>query len=92
MAIGGLDALELLEQREFDAVLSDVMMPDLDGPSLYDELSGRWPQLQQRFAFVTGAPRDSTVARAVKETGRPVFHKPVAQGLLLEWLGSLSVD
>ena len=92
VAIGGLDALDLLEENAFDAVLSDVMMPDLDGPSLYDELSGRWPHLQERFAFVTGAPRDSTVARAVKQTGRPVFHKPVPQGLLLEWLDSLVMD
>ncbi len=92
VAIGGLDALEMLETQEFDAVLSDVMMPDLDGPSLFAELSERWPSLQARFAFVTGAPRDSAVARAVKQTGRPVFHKPVAAGLLVKWIDSLEFD
>ena len=92
VAIGGLDALDLLDRQVFDAVLSDVMMPDLDGPSLYDELSERWPALQERFAFVTGAPRDSTVARAVKQTGCPVFHKPVPQGVLREWLDGLELD
>lgn len=92
VAIGGFEALEFLERKTFDAVLSDVMMPDLDGPSLYEEVSIRWPELVDHFAFVTGAARGSSVARAVQEAGRRVFHKPLQARQLVDWLESLEFD
>jgi len=77
VAIGGIAALDALEEELVDVVLSDVMMPDLDGPMLHAEIAARWPALARRFAFVTGAPRGSSVIRALDQTGRPVLHKPV---------------
>lgn len=91
VAIGGFEGLDRLEEQTFDAVLSDVMMPDLNGPSLFEEVSARWPELVPRFAFVTGAPRGSTVARAVEQTGCRVFHKPVRRGELDTWLQGLDL-
>ena len=82
VAIGGIAALDALDEELVDVVLSDVMMPDLDGPMLYAEIVARWPQLSGRFAFVTGAPRGSTVLRALHQTGRPVLHKPVTRDAL----------
>ena len=41
VAGGGLDALRLLEHESVDLVLSDVVMPDLDGYDLYMEVRRR---------------------------------------------------
>ena len=91
IAIGGFEALERLDAGGFDVVLSDVMMPDLDGPGLYEEVALHWPDLAERFAFITGAPRGSAVTRAVKEAGRPVFHKPVQGRVIEAWLATLEL-
>ncbi len=40
-ARNGLEALELLAERTFILVLSDVNMPFLDGPGLIDEMRAR---------------------------------------------------
>lgn len=41
----GLEALRILESAPTDLVLSDVVMPDMDGHQLYKELQTRRPEL-----------------------------------------------
>ena len=50
----GEAALEKLGAERYDLILSDVRMPDLDGPALYREVERRHPDLLQRFIFLTG--------------------------------------
>ncbi|MCA0407469.1 MAG: response regulator, partial [Proteobacteria bacterium] len=53
-AQSGVDALEQVGNRidEIDLVVSDVVMPEMDGPTLLKELRARNPQL--RVIFVSG--------------------------------------
>ncbi|MCF8476181.1 MAG: response regulator [Pseudolabrys sp.] len=49
----GVEAIEVLEkQGHVDLVVSDVVMPEMDGPSLLKELRGRDPDV--KFIFVSG--------------------------------------
>jgi two-component system cell cycle sensor histidine kinase/response regulator CckA len=50
----GVEAIEVLEQHEgeIDLVVSDVVMPEMDGPSLLKELRRRKPEL--KIIFVSG--------------------------------------
>ncbi len=49
-ASGGAEALEALAAgHQFDVVLSDVMMPDMNGRQLADALVARWPALPVIF-------------------------------------------
>ena len=53
----GSEALELLaKDSDFDAVLSDVMMPSMTGPQLFARCTQRHPALAQRFVFASGNP------------------------------------
>jgi len=51
----GREALELLQHGErFDAILCDLMMPQMSGMELYDELARSVPEQAGRVIFVTG--------------------------------------
>ncbi|HZS33776.1 MAG TPA: response regulator [Methylomirabilota bacterium] len=50
----GRQALELVRRRPYSLIVSDVRMPDVDGPALYDELRRLNPELSRRVVFVTG--------------------------------------
>ncbi|MEO5794842.1 MAG: PAS domain S-box protein [Rhodoferax sp.] len=53
-AESGAVALEMLEMVRFDAIVSDLRMPDMDGPGLWRAVSAQHPQLARAMLFVTG--------------------------------------
>ncbi len=58
-AISGLDALDIMakETGKIDIVVSDVMMPEMDGPTMLKELRKTHPDL--KIIFVSGYPDDA---------------------------------
>ena len=58
-AISGADALEVMESigGKIDIVVSDVIMPEMDGPTMYKELRKTHPDL--KIIFVSGYPDDA---------------------------------
>lgn len=86
----GAEALALLEKdNDFDAVLSDVMMPRMSGPQLYAQCYQLYPQLAQRFVFASGNPeaaRDelqAVVDRLGVEQAPILLSKPSSRESLL---------
>lgn len=78
VAENGSDALARLEvDRPYDLIVSDLRMPELDGPGLYREVRARWPELASRFVFLTGDTLSISVQGFLSETGVPVVEKPV---------------
>ena len=54
-ALGGREGLARIEQQaDWDVVLCDLMMPDLDGPAVYEQVRNRFPGLEKRFLFCSG--------------------------------------
>lgn len=55
----GIEALEIMEELggEVDIVVSDVVMPEMDGPTLLGELRKKHPDL--KFIFVSGYAEDA---------------------------------
>ena len=58
-AANGVEAIEVLEEQDgkIDLVVSDVVMPEMDGPTLLKELRTRNPEL--KVIFVSGYAEDA---------------------------------
>jgi two-component system NtrC family sensor kinase len=79
-ASSGREALERMAAEHYDAILTDIRMPDLDGRALYQEIERRWPRHAGRIVFVTGDTLASALREFVSESGRPVIEKPFLPG------------
>ena len=58
-AASGIEALEVMEKNKgkIDIVVSDVVMPEMDGPTLLKAMRGRNPDL--KIIFVSGYAEDA---------------------------------
>ncbi|HSJ75539.1 MAG TPA: response regulator [Gemmatimonadales bacterium] len=75
-ANSGRAALEALDDdSSIAAVVSDFIMPELDGLDFYDALVARSPHLRNRVVFLTGAARDPTVHQPLEDRGVPLINK-----------------
>ncbi len=77
VAHGGRDALDLLEQdADFDCILCDMMMPDIDGVAFYEAIEARWPRLTSRIVFVTGGAFTERARRFFERVDNERVDKP----------------
>jgi CheY-like chemotaxis protein len=75
-AANGAQALERLGTGRYDLVLTDLKMPELDGPGLYREVERRDPGLLGRFVFLTGDTLSPEISDFLEQAGRPRLSKP----------------
>ncbi len=66
-AASGIEALEVMDKNKgrIDIVVSDVVMPEMDGPTLLKELRKKNPNL--KIIFVSGYPNDAFKASLGEE-------------------------
>jgi DNA-binding response OmpR family regulator len=75
-APNGIAALNKVQRKRYNLILSDLHMPELDGLGLYRELGRRQAHPQHKIIFLTGTTGVSEAHRIVKETGLPLLRKP----------------
>jgi len=76
VAGNGRLALEKIEARAYDLILSDLRMPELDGIGLYRELERRQPDLLRRLIVITGTIGHPDYESFLAQTQVPVLEKP----------------
>jgi CheY-like chemotaxis protein len=72
----GLEALRLLARQWYDVIVSDLRMPELDGPSLYSQVAHRWPSNPPHMLFVSGFGNASEYDGFLKVIRARVLAKP----------------
>jgi len=75
-APNGIAALNKVQRKRYNLILTDLHMPELDGVGLYRELARRQAHPQHKIIFLTGTTGVSEGHRIVKETGLPLLRKP----------------
>jgi CheY-like chemotaxis protein len=69
-------ALDLVASGgKIDGVVSDVLMPEINGLAFYDQLLEVAPELANRVVFLTGASADPRVHRPIEQRGVPLLSK-----------------
>ncbi len=70
------EALDLVAGGEgVDVVVSDVLMPGMNGLAFYDRLVALAPGLGKRVIFLTGAAHQPDVHGPIEERGVPLLSK-----------------
>ncbi len=70
----GSDALELLAEREFDLVLTDLRLDDLDGIAILEEIKQRWPDTVA--VLLTGYASLESAVKALRQGAYDYLFKP----------------
>jgi PAS domain S-box-containing protein len=77
-AADGVEALAKIENGDFDVVLTDVVMPNMDGYELFTTVRKRWPELPILMMTAFHYDKDHIIKRSRLEGLEGViFKKPV---------------
>jgi CheY-like chemotaxis protein len=92
VSTSGHDALNRLlgKDGQFDLVLCDLMMPDMTGMDLFEEVQRRAPALAERFVFISGGGVTERSRRFIETHGARVLIKPIDGRELTEILARCS--
>src|ERR1700730_13238874 len=75
-AENGTAALQLFETQAYDLVVSDLQMPQMDGPKLYEEVCKRWTAAAPGVVLITGEDEAPSYRQFLKVPKLPVVAKP----------------
>jgi DNA-binding NtrC family response regulator len=76
----------------FDAVISDLRMPRMNGMQLHALVAGADAQLARRFIFSSGDTGDEEAVAFLDRTRCPAVSKPFELGLLLSMVERVATD
>jgi diguanylate cyclase (GGDEF)-like protein len=76
-AESGARALELIDDEDFDAVLLDVMMPDMDGIEVLKRVRARLSSIEMPVIMVTAKSQSDDIVEALNLGANDYVTKPV---------------
>jgi CheY-like chemotaxis protein len=77
------------EGARYDAVICDLMMPEMSGMDLAQRLVDASHELSNRIVFLTGGAFTDRARAFVALTRAPVLHKPFERQLLKESIATV---
>jgi len=72
----GTEALARIATTDYDAIIVDYVMPNMDGGELYRRLKEDRPEMLPRLLFTTGDTLTPSTLDFIAESGRPLLEKP----------------
>ncbi len=76
VARDGLEACNRVRGVKYDAIICDILMPNMDGTTFFHTLLEIDAQQARRVLFVTGEDLDDETKAKLRTSGRPLMHKP----------------
>ncbi len=76
IALGGQTALDILKDKEFDVIVSDMMMPDIDGVDVFNGLALLRPGSEKKIVFATGGVYTTRVQEFMAKVPNRSLQKP----------------
>jgi DNA-binding response OmpR family regulator len=74
----GMIAGEIVNNKNYDLLISDIRLPGITGIQLYEKLKVDKPELSLRTIFITGDTMNADIQIFLKESGMPCLVKPFA--------------
>ncbi len=90
VATSGTDALHKIAKNSFAVILSDLKMPNLDGPKLFEAIKADHEDLVQRLGFITGDTMSPNARSFLSGSNRPYLDKPIRPSELRQLVAELS--
>ena len=87
LAENGIEALEILEKENIDLVLSDIIMPIMDGHILAEKVKTLYPDI--KIQLISGYIKPEEVPERNKELYEALLNKPVSASDLLQRVNQL---
>ena len=75
-AVDGSEGLRRIESVRYDLVITDLRMPGIEGPGLYEALRRRYPDDPPRVIFMSANTGIEEYASFLAGTGEPALEKP----------------
>ncbi len=75
-ASNGKEALERIKDHDFDVIVSDLKMPELNGMEMYKRLLKEYPEYRNRIVFTTGIVSDLETQEFLQSNNLPYLRKP----------------
>ena len=88
-APNGSVALQMVQEADYDFIISDIDMPVLNGIEFYKRLSADLPHLCDRVVFTTGNISNEQYGEFLKKVSCPVLFKPFFRDELADILRSI---
>ncbi len=78
VASNGQRALELFGEQSFDVVLCDLIMPEMSGMDLFQNVKRQNPEQARRFVFLTGGTSIEVARNFLARVPNPRAYKPLS--------------
>jgi DNA-binding response OmpR family regulator len=86
IARDGVQGMKKIIERDFDAVVCDLLMPNLPGDMFYAGVERVKPKLCDRFIFITGHQDNPRVLDFLRRVRSLTLFKPFGINILVEAL------
>jgi len=92
LVLSGREAVRLLGESEFDMILCDLMMPEVSGIDVYNEVRRYKPGFERKIAFMTGGAFTSAARQFLDGLPNPRLDKPFTKDEIRALILSLLSD
>jgi len=76
IAMNGLIAMQMVNQKTYDLCLSDIKIPLMGGVEFFNHLTKEHIDLAERIVFTSGDILSGNTSEFLKEVKRPFISKP----------------